>query len=469
MMREFHKPDPVLIKLLGPQRRKDGSDYLRSPFTLLTELDGKRYCFSTLTKQGLELPPGFDPAGRCSPAELDADPALSELLRGWFLKPAERDETKFYESVAAMMRAFQTRKGLSSYVILPTLGCNARCSYCYEAGVKPVSMCPETVDRTLAYVLRSRRPGTRLYLQWFGGEPLLGVDAIERILAGLRAEGVDYRCGFTTNGSLIDEALADRMAGPWNTASVQITIDGTEETYARIKNYVNCPDAYRRVLRAVSLLADREIAVSVRVNLDGTNSGELGGILRDLAAAVRAKDKVWVYLAPLYQIRAGEGCLEAWKEADRLSAKILEAGFRTQQLVGLDTRFRTFRCMADSPSSNILITPEGQLSFCQHRIADTSFGNVTDGITEPAAVKALAALPPVSEKCRDCPFLPDCTPFRDCPVYDRDCLEVRRFKSESQLHEMIRRAEARAAEAGQSGEETDPDREALETLLFHAE
>ena len=450
-MREFHKADPVLTRLLGPQKLRAGSDYLPSPFLFPTELDGKRYWYSTLTKQGLELPPDFTPAGPWTAAQIEADPNLTELMRGWFLKPADRDETKFYESVNAMTRAFYTKKGISSYFILPTTACNARCSYCYEAGIKPVSMRDETVEQTLAYILRSRRPDKKLHLQWFGGEPLLGVGVIDRITEGLREAGVEFRSGFTTNGSLIDDAVIEKMTGPWNTHSVQITLDGTEESYRRIKHYVNCPDAYRRVLRAIGLLSARGVWVSVRLNLDGTNRGEVAGILRDLAEHVTVRDTLWVYASPIYQRRMSEACLPAWEETAEVTQQIVAAGFKTLQQVGLSTKFCITRCMAANPAGNVLITPEGRLSFCQHRLEGPLYGSVTEGITDHAALKAFSVPPPVSEKCRDCPFLPDCTAFQACPVYDRDCKAIRLLRAEPQLHEMIRAAEAKASEAKTAG------------------
>lgn len=469
-MREFHKADPVLTKLLGPQKLRAGSDYLPSPFLYPAELDGKRYWYSTLTKQGLELPPDFDPEGRWTAAQIEADPNLTELMQGYFLKPADRDETKFYESVNALTRAFYTKKGITSYFILPTTACNARCTYCYEAGLKPVSMSPETVEQTLAYILRSRRPDKKLHLQWFGGEPLLGVGVIDRITEGLRAAGVEYRSGFTTNGSLIDDAVIEKMTGPWNTHSVQITIDGTEESYLRIKRYVNCPDAYRRVLRTIGLLAERGVWVSVRLNLDGTNRGEVAGILRDLAEHVAERKTVWVYASPIYQRRMSEACLPAWEETVEVTKQITDAGFKSLQQVGLGTKFCITRCMAANPAGNILITPEGRLSFCQHRLEGPLYGSVSEGITDQKALKAFSVPPPAAEKCRDCPFLPDCTTFRACPVYDRDCAAVRRLRAEPQLREMIRKAAAKSAETAEDESPAEnTEREALEDLIFHSE
>ena len=72
-MREFHKADPVVTRLLGPQKLRAGSSYLLSPFLYPAELNGKRYWYSTLTKQGLELPPDFDPEGPWTAAQIEAD------------------------------------------------------------------------------------------------------------------------------------------------------------------------------------------------------------------------------------------------------------------------------------------------------------------------------------------------------------------------------------------------------------
>ena len=309
----------------------------------------------------------------------------------------------------------------------------------------------ETVAQTLAFILRSRRPKEQLLLQWFGGEPLLGVGVIDRISEGLREAGVEFQSGFITNGSLIGDALLEKMTGPWNTQSVQITLDGAEERYGQIKRYVNCPDAYRRVLRAVGLLAERGVRVSVRLNLDGTNRGEVADILRDLAAQVAVRDTLWVYASPIYQRRMSEDCLPAWEEALEVTKQITDAGFRTLQQLGLGTKFRINRCMAANPTNNILITPEGRLSFCQHRLEGLLYGSVSEGITDQAALKAFSVPPPTAAKCRDCPFLPDCTAFQACPVYDRDCKAIRLLRAEPQLHEMIRAAEAKASEAKTAG------------------
>ena len=64
--------------------------------------------------------------------------------------------------------------------VLPTEQCNFRCVYCYESfcrgGMSPV------VVTALERFLDLRAPGLdRLSIAWFGGEPLLAADVVERI------------------------------------------------------------------------------------------------------------------------------------------------------------------------------------------------------------------------------------------------------------------------------------------------
>lgn len=51
--------------------------------------------------------------------------------------------------------------------------------------MKPVTMTPETADQTIRYILDTHE-GDRVSLVWFGGEPLLCPDLIDRICGGLR-------------------------------------------------------------------------------------------------------------------------------------------------------------------------------------------------------------------------------------------------------------------------------------------
>lgn len=446
-MLEFHKPDPLLKTVLAPQGLRQEELYCMSPFVLRIETAGRYWLYNQFTRQGLELPARHAGTEFFSAEEIRRDPELGALLAGWFLKPTGRDETALYEKTAAMMRALKHRQGQDYFVVQPTLGCNARCAYCYEEGVTPASMDRETEHALVAWIDRVRRPGAKIFIHWFGGEPLLGADSIDRILAELQLRGIEYDSGFVTNGSLLTPALADKMAGAWRTKEVQITLDGAEASYLARKRYRNLPDAYRRVLRGLALLAERGVSVDLRYNLDFENAVELPEVLADLADAVpaSARKRIWFYLAPLYELRMSERCLEIWKLAESCYPLLREAPFGTFRMLSPGTGFVAYRCMAVGPGARAMVTPLGQLTPCTHRGEGPYYGSVREGVTDPELLRKLSTVGPTRAACRDCPFLPDCSSYSACPMGDRQCREARTLIAEAVLRERVEQALARAA------------------------
>ena len=65
-------------------------------------------------------------------------------------------------------------------IILPTEQSNFRCKYCYE-DFKIGNMSKEKQDAIILFLRKNIKNYTAISLDWFGGEPLLAMDAIEYI------------------------------------------------------------------------------------------------------------------------------------------------------------------------------------------------------------------------------------------------------------------------------------------------
>lgn len=143
-MIEIRKPDEMLAKILPSVTPRTGIMYILSQYALPFEQGGKRYVFNNLTKQCIE--------GKL-PSSARAGEEYDDLIRAQFLVPEGKDECAYYNQISSLVRVYNKKKGVRGYTILPTFGCNARCIYCYEEGMKQVTMTPEIVEQTIRYIL----------------------------------------------------------------------------------------------------------------------------------------------------------------------------------------------------------------------------------------------------------------------------------------------------------------------------
>ena len=206
-MVEIRKPDAALARILPPVSLRSDIDYVPSQYVLSFAAGNKRYVFNNLTKQCIE---------GTLPATARAGEGYDELICAQFLVPSDKDECAYYNEISALMRAFNRKKGIKSYTILPTFRCNARCIYCYEEGVTQTTMTPETVEQVIRFIV-STHAGKKVKITWFGGEPLLGEGIIDRICEGLREAGVEYKSTIISNGSLISPEIISKMVREWKT------------------------------------------------------------------------------------------------------------------------------------------------------------------------------------------------------------------------------------------------------------
>ena len=411
-MKEICKADQAIAKILPPVRPASDLVYVPSQFTLSFARKGKRYIYNTLTRQCLEAE---------LPLRCKAGEGHDELIRSLFLVPEGKDECGFYNSVSSLLRVYSHKEGRKGYTILPTLACNARCVYCYEEGMKPVTMTPETTEQTIRYILDTHR-GDRVTLHWFGGEPLLRPDLIDRICGGLREAGLNYRSAMISNGSLITPEIIHKMKADWNMATVQISVDGAEIDYIARKRYIRYSDEYHRLFSTVNAMTDAGIRINIRCNVDEENWDRIPDFLEDAKNEIIQKEKVRIYFAPLYDARLTDRGLELWKKVVAGRTMIEEAGFPSITQRSEKKGYRVNHCMADG--SGVTIGPDGSLYPCEHCPPESRFGDIWHGVTDERSLYEFCRTDRTREKCRTCPYLPDCTSFASCPIEDRDCRKV---------------------------------------------
>ena len=422
-MKEIWGRDKNITYLLKKQKLDQDHPYKWSQFVLPFESDGKNYLYNTLTRQCVETASGLPRGEVFSFARMENDPELITLAEEYFLVPEQKDEVSFYLSIYQMMRTLMKKKGFTGYMILPTLGCNARCVYCYEKGRHQSSMNSDTIDRTIRFILETRRKDSEIHLSWFGGEPLLRADVIDTVCRAMREKGIVYRSSIITNGSLVSEKTIDQMAGLWKVKKVQISMDCAEQEYRKRKNYFQYENTYRNVIRNAEMIAQQGIRVAIRCNVDEKNIDQIPVFLSDLSAVIKNKTNITAYFAPLFDFQKTPDFPYLWKKILDAKDSVERAGFRSLPDSNL-RRLKANFCMADQPSGSAVITPDGDLYTCEHCEPGTSYGNIFQGTTRPEILRGFVEAGTVREKCRNCPLLPECTPFSKCPGERSFCRET---------------------------------------------
>ena len=393
---------PFVSQILGRQKRVEGHPVRLAVHIIQCPVEDGVLFYHTLTCCLLLL--SAEEAGHVT--------ELPELIDNWFLVPSQHDDRKLCRQVRQAARMFQGTSGtVTDYTILPTTGCNARCFYCYEKGTAPVTMSPETADRLVRYIL-AHRGGEKVKIRWFGGEPLTNVPVIDRISSELERNGVPFSSTMFSNGYLFDAELAGRARDLWKLREVQITLDGTERTYNRVKRYVDGDaDAFWRVLDNIGHLTASHIDVQVRLNVDKYNMEEMAQLVRLLHRRFGVNGHLSVYSRELYGRRSPEESAALYEQRMPLERLIDSCGYRVKRK--LQNRIRLNCCMSDD-DRGVLVAPSGHLGKCEHYIDRDFFGHIDSEDKDETVIRRFKELSPETEACATCPIYPQCIKLKVC-------------------------------------------------------
>jgi heme d1 biosynthesis radical SAM protein NirJ len=192
--------------------------------------------------------------------------------------------------------------------------CNLNCIHCYSLSAD-VDFPGELSTDEIFKVMDDLRAFGVPALILSGGEPLLRTDIF---VISERAKALGFYVALSTNGALIDEVMADRIAAI-GYDYVGISLDGMGAVHDRFRRVPGCYDA---ALRGLRLCRDRGIKVGLRFTVTERNVESLPAML-DLMEEERI-DKF--YLSHL--VYAGRGHRYHHDDArHRTSRRVLELIF----------------------------------------------------------------------------------------------------------------------------------------------
>lgn len=346
-------------------------------------------------------------------------------IKNWFLVPEDFNEYEFAKELKEARNVkTQTKQNISNFVILTTTDCNANCYYCFEAGVKKHSMTPKVAEDVAEFIMKESS-GKNVSLKWFGGEPLFNQSAIDNITAILRNNEIKYKSSMITNGYLFNELFLENYKKLWKLKKVQITLDGINEYYNAIKDYIYKDDTnpFETVISNIELLIKNKINVSIRLNVTLDNFEELKNTIDYLYKRIGKNKYFSVYAHGVFQLE-NERPEEIYPLIEEIHNYIFNKfGYNAKLKPLIKSRF----CLADNPTSCIIM-PTGKIGICEHYIDDNIMGDIYNGIHNTDVIKKFNK-PAQYEYCKCCKFYPSCNMLKHCG----DEIECNKYK----IHEKI--------------------------------
>ena len=266
--------------------------------------------------------------------ELPDDIRESWLSRSFLMQCPHEDEKKTLQAVAEALHNFEST--FPHIIIVPDVDCNYRCAYCFENDLHNCSLTAsagktamdedevEWVFRAADQVNVTSTAAKQITL--FGGEPLNkdNKDIVDQIVKKGVSKG--YHFAAVTNGHDLDAFLP--LLGKNAISWIQVTIDGPRHIHDRRRIPLDGSSSYETVTANIrKALAETDISVKIRVNLDDGNLDAFGELLEAFdgegwmggdrvsvnAAIVYAKDKDGV-AAPRRDISSMQNKLRPYTE-----------------------------------------------------------------------------------------------------------------------------------------------------------
>lgn len=301
--------------------------------------------------------------------------------------------------------------------------CNLACAYCFAdegkyAGEK-ASMSVETACRALDFLVEKSGTRRNLEVDFFGGEPLLNMQAVEAAVRYGRSleksHGKNFRFTITTNAVGLNDEIIDFLNREMY--NVVLSIDGRKNVHNQVRKTQGGKDSFDVVLK--NALAFRKKRGDKQYYVRGTFTSQNKDFAADaLALADYGFDKLSlepVVLPASHPLALKEEDLpELYEQYEILAKEYVKRRKKPESWISffhfvvdlknspcLSKRFAS--CGAGT--EYVAVTPQGDVYPCHQFVGDAAYkmGNLADGNVDATLYETFCrnnlAYKPV---CRDC-------------------------------------------------------------------
>ncbi len=160
-------------------------------------------------------------------------------------------------------------------IIIPSYTCNFDCSYCYERKNKYV-MDKSTLESIEKFLMKNTKNYENIFIEWFGGEPLLFLNIIERIMCYTKkVTNNNIFSHVTTNGYDLNQNNVTRLL-KCGVNSYTVTIDGVESYHDSTRYLLGNKPSFNRIFNNLKELKDTDLDFEIRLRCNLTYSNIKG-------------------------------------------------------------------------------------------------------------------------------------------------------------------------------------------------
>jgi uncharacterized protein len=341
-------------------------------------------------------------------------------------------ETNEYRRIRSRFGQQQYRTDTLQLILLSSEDCNFRCTYCYEDFARG-TMQP-AVRTGVKNLVLNRLPMLRsLAINWFGGEPLYGLAAIDELAPFFdrlaEENSLVYSSHMTTNGYLLTPEVAERLLA-WRVLRYQITIDGPAECHDKSRPGRDGSGTFDTIFSNLVALRQRseDFSIDIRVNFNPESYPHLGSLLDLVEQEMKGDPRFKLRFRPVGRWGGSNdanlevcGYRDGMELRKEINAEAKRRGLGiTDELTELQ-RFGADVCYAARPY-NFIIGATGKVMKCTVEL-DKNPRNVVGHLNEAGDLKlnldrfALWTEPAFEEdpQCQKCVILPTCLGM-SCPL-----------------------------------------------------
>lgn len=342
------------------------------------------------------------------------------MVNNYFIVPEDFNEQEVVKIIKNRYQIIITPNYLdhpNGFTILTTTTCNARCFYCYERNAKGKHpMTEETAEKVARYIITYAPKGMDIRLDWFGGEPLYNEKVIDIITSRVASAGFKFHSSMISNGYLFNKVNLKKAREEWQLRNIQITLDGTEEVYNKVKNYIyKDVNPFKTVIENIHKLLEANINVSIRMNADSHNVDNLLELIEYLNTEFPDHSNLFVYVWPIFEEgfkRTPEQRIALYNAMKVINQKLFDLNFEISNKID---GIKGLHCQVDS-GDGVTISPSGDLGLCEHYIDSDFWGHIDNPIDKNMdIIKEWRNYSPNTEICNNCPLVPNCVRMTKCP------------------------------------------------------